>query len=166
MNLGRSGAICMVAIFLVATARAEIGKTLTGVVESGKTASVTPKPGGPVLTIRKWDPKSPGDVEPKMVAIGEFVKIRDSKGDWIHVCRSILKADFLSYAAAAKGAGATGPRILVERSRRAQPSEEDLAMVLECAADAGILDIWVATEPPPPPRKLPVSPIKPVAPRR
>lgn len=40
----------MVAIFLVATARAEIGKTLTGVVESGKAASVTPKPGGPVLT--------------------------------------------------------------------------------------------------------------------
>ena len=166
MSFRRSGAVCLVAFFLVATAGAEIGGTLTGILESGKAASVTPKPGGPVLTIRKWDPTSPGDIAPKMVAIGEFTRIRDGKGNWIHVSRSILKADFPSYVAAAKGAGATGPRILRELSRRVQPSAEDLTMVLECAADAGILDIWVATEPPAPPRKLPVNPAKPVAPRR
>jgi hypothetical protein len=156
------------AFLLVATAGAEIGGTLTGVLESGKAASVTPKPAGPVLAIRKWDPKSPPpvDISPKFVALGASPKIRNASGDWIIVSRSILKADFSSYVAAAKGAGTTGPCVLLEFSRRVQPTEEDLTMVLECAADAGILDIWLATEPPAPPRKLPVNPARPVAPRR
>ena len=158
--------MCVLACLLLANAAAEVGKTLAEVLASGKAVSVTPKPGGTVLTIRKWDPKSPPvrDIDPKVVLIGEVPRIRGGEEGWVDATRTALIADFLAYASAAK-AGAMTPYLQLELART-KPSEVAMVTVLESAAEAGITDIWVTRELPSPPRKLPVNPAKPVAPRR
>lgn len=151
---------------LVATASAQMARTLTEVLESGKAATVTPKPGEIAISIRKWNPQSPPerDISPMLVAIRDTPNIRNETGDLIPASRSALESDFLAYAAAAKSA-AVKPYLLLEISRD-KPGEAAMTTTLECAAATGITDVWVTLEPVAPPRKLPANPVKPVAPRR
>jgi hypothetical protein len=145
----------------------DLAETLSSVLEGGKETSFTSEPGGKAVTIRRLDPEvvPAGDIDPKMVTIGDVPRLRDGQGGWIDAPRPDLESDFLSYASAVKAVGGQGPQLVMEIARQ-KPNPEAIKMVLECAAAAGFTDVWVTQEPPAPPRKLPVNPAKPVAPPR
>ena len=147
--------------------QADLGEMLSTVLEGGKETSITPEPGGKALAIRRLDSEvlPAGDIDPKMVMIGDVPRIRDGRGGWVEAPRPDLESDFLSYVSAAKAAGISRPQLVMEIARQ-KPNPDAIRMVLECAAAAGLADVWVRKEPSAPPRKLPVNPIKPVAPPR
>lgn len=147
--------------------QADLVETLSVVLEGGKETSFTSEPGGTALTIRRLDPEvvPAGDIDPKIVMIGDVPRLRDGQGGWVDSPRPDLESDFLSYVSAARAAGTNRPQLVMEIARH-QPNPEAIKMVLECAAAAGFTDVWVRKEPPAPPRELPVNPAKPVAPPR
>ena len=147
--------------------QADLVETISSVLEGGKETRFTPEPGGKTLTIRRLDSEvlPAGDIDPKMVMIGDVPRIRDGQGGWVDAPRPDLENDFVSYVSAAKAAGTNSPQLVMEIARQ-KPNPEAIRMVLECAAAAGLADVWVRKEPPAPPRELPVNPAKPVAPPR
>ncbi len=146
---------------------ADLAEMVSTVLEGGKETSFAPEPGGKALTIRRLDSEDlpAGDVDPKMVVIGDVPRLRDGQGGWGEASRSDLESDFLSYASAVKAAGIDRPQLVMEIAPQ-MPNPEAVKLVLECAAAAGLFDVWVTKEPPAPPRKLPVNPANPVAPPR
>lgn len=140
---------------------------VSAVLEGGKETSFTPAPGGKTLAIRRLDPDvlPAGDIDPKKVIVGDVPRVGDGQGGWVEAPRPDLESDFLSYASAAKAAGIDRPQLVMEIAPQ-MTNPEAIKMVLECAAAAGLTDVWVAKEPPAPPRKLPINPANPVAPPR